>query len=65
MLIMGYESGDLVNYIISNFYNTVWNILNHIIGGLFHIHSQKIVHRLYSNPYSKHPAVISDLGISK
>ncbi|CAI2188632.1 4783_t:CDS:1, partial [Funneliformis geosporum] len=71
-----YESGDLGNYISKNFYDIDWNakleILDNIIGGLNHIHSQKFIHRdlhcgnvLYSNPSSKHPAVISDLGISK
>ncbi|CAI2178457.1 6468_t:CDS:2, partial [Funneliformis geosporum] len=40
--------------------------------GLYHIHDQEFIHRdlhsgniLYSNPYSKHLVVISDLGISK
>ncbi|CAI2173926.1 6123_t:CDS:2 [Funneliformis geosporum] len=40
--------------------------------GLYHIHNSNFIHRdlhsgniLYSKLYSKHPAVISDLGISK
>ena len=77
MLIMDYyESGDLGYYIKKYFYDLDWtkklDILNHIIKGLDHIHGQNFIHRdlhsgniLYSNTNvnSKHPVVISDLGI--
>src|SRR6266542_1628023 len=68
-----YELGSLKDYMAKNFYKVKWNekleILTRIIGGLGHIHDQKIIHRdfhsgniLYENQFD---IVISDLGISK
>src|ERR1044071_9327538 len=68
-----YKLGSLKSYLTKNFFNIKWNeklnILNNIVGGLYHLHNQNIIHRdchsgniLYENDWD---VVISDLGISK
>jgi serine/threonine protein kinase len=74
MIVMPYyDSGDLVHYISSEFYNIKWKVklknLKTIANGLINIHSVDIIHRdLHSGNIffnlSKIPC-IGDLGISK
>ncbi len=50
MIIMPYyDSGDLIHYLINNFYNINWwtklSRLFYIIYGLIEIHRAKIIHR--------------------
>jgi serine/threonine protein kinase len=74
MIIMPYyDSGDLIHYISSDFYNINWvnklNNLRTIAKGLINIHSVDIIHRdlhsgniFFDGPLSPR---IGDLGISK
>jgi serine/threonine protein kinase len=71
-----YESGDLMNYFITNdFYNISWrkklNSLNLIISGLKSMHKVNIVHRdlhsgnIFFKNSTNNNVVVGDLGISK
>ena len=81
MIVMPYyKSGDLVNYITSDFYNISWETklgnLRYIITGLKNIHSVNIIHRdfhsgniFFGTIDKKYPRfteiTIGDLGLSK
>jgi serine/threonine protein kinase len=74
MIIMPYyDSGDLIHYISSDFYNITWRTkllrLRIIAEGLINIHSVDIIHRdLHSGNIffdGLHDPHIGDLGISK
>ena len=68
-----YDSGDLINYITSDFYNISWYLkldkLKHIITGLKNIHDVNIIHKDFhsGNIFFNvaNTAFIGDLGISK
>jgi len=73
-----YESGNLANYIYSNFFNISWknklNILSYIIKGFYNIHKANIIHKDYHSgnifttkdtPLGNNEAIIGDLGLSK
>ena len=67
-----YKSGDLVNYITSNFYKVSWDTklydLRRIITGLVNIHSVNIIHRDFHSGnifFSYGVVAIGDLGLSK
>jgi serine/threonine protein kinase len=79
MIIMPYyDSGDLIHYISSDFYNIKWynklDNLQTIANGLINIHSVDIIHRdlhsgniFFKKKYldDEHFTYIGDLGISK
>jgi serine/threonine protein kinase len=75
MIIMPYyDSGDLIHYISSDFYDIKWfrklDILTTIVMGLVNIHGVDIIHRdlhsgnIFFNTFYPY-VVIGDLGISK